>query len=235
MAERLGSVAIVGKLARARNKGLAQKLREASQGEDTRGRQFLRGAGDAVGNAAFLVGDPASFVVNNMKRMADAKWLRGTAAGRAVQDSLGDVFVNRPMAKSFQKGLGGAYVHPFHAERAAPEVAQAYRSEGVQGVISRLAEYGRETVDSQALNPFTAAMKHLANGAGKALHDAGITQGQVSAAVRKAGNVVSLPKPKARTFSYKAMDTVSEAGNGALHGFREGIRNIPGLLSELRI
>lgn len=215
-----------------RKKGLAQKLREAQEGDEDVISMTLRRGGTLLGEGAITAVDPGTGALNAVKYMADAPWLGKIKPGRIVQENLQDIFVSQPLAKSYQKGMAGNYVQPFRVEKAPGELLSAVKGRDAAGAHKKLKDYVAETVDAQAFNPMTSAAKHLSNGIGAALHDAGITQAQINEALAKGGErFAPLRQPFGeKKHISKAIDAVKETGRNTWDVFTDGIRNIPGLL-----
>lgn len=215
-----------------RKKGLAQKLREAQAGDEDAISLTLRRGGTLLGEGAITMVDPGTGALNAVKYVADAPWLGKVKPGKIVQENLQDIFVTQPMTKSYQKGMAGNYVQPFRVEKAPGELLSAVKSRDAAGAHKKLKDYVTETVDAQAFNPMTSAAKHLSNGIGAALHDAGITQAQINQALAKGGERFA---PLRQPFGEKkhvsrAIDAVKETGRNTWDVFTEGLRTIPGLL-----
>lgn len=219
---------------RPHKKGLAQKLVEVNKGEDTALRKTVRGGADIAGNALLSL-DPLTLGWNGVKRLVDAKWLGKIKPGKTLQDNLQDFFVTQPVQNSFGKGMKGDYVQPLRLNKG---LINDYReAKDSKSVFKTLKNHALETLDSQVVNPYTAATKHLSNGLGKAVHDAGITPAQLASfAAQNSEKYPILAKlPAEPRGLVKSIDFTSNAAKSGWKSFREGLKNIPSLLRDISI
>lgn len=212
---------ILGKLvepfAKKRTENIFKRFNDARVEGNQRLNSIARNSADAAANAALFAVDPLTGGFNAVKRIADAKWLPkerimngrlynpAHRVGATTQRELGDMFVGDPLETSFRSGFQGNRVQPLRVEHSLGDLR---RAGSPQERRSLLRNWAKETADSQIVNPFTAAAKDLANGAGYAMRRAGVTEKNLSGMARaaRAGNI--LPEPSAPTMYRRVKSTL---------------------------
>ena len=205
---------LIKPVADRRTKSFPQQFSEAIDTANPVLNNRVANTADAAANALLAVADPGTMLFNGVKRLSSTKHVksdnfklpllnkevRNPVKPQAVwaQEQLQDAFMGIPLEGSARLGYSGRRVTPMHIESAVRDIANSADK------TSLMKNYARETLDAQVMNPFTSAVKDLANGFGYAAHKAGLTSNQLNFGAETAAKALGKEVKKPDTW-YRSM------------------------------